>query len=396
VLANLITCLIVFGCTLDSFYSYSLSLPLVSVLSAIATAAWPFVYRCKPSLLICRNLLTFFLVLYGYSFVASFFINDLYYTQIFAALLIGALVIAIETIAKTVSISHLLIFIIASHVVFFFLQFFLYILFDITLDFLVFFDGESQRIFGGSFQIPFLGKYIRPSGLFNEPGTYSTLVAPLIASFPAACSFADRRVKSLFYASLFSLVLSLSVQGVMCALIIYLSYIFSGNKLSGLRGLISVWLGLSVLSIYALPYLNSRFIGGPLAQASDTGISFRVDTFSSLYAYFSSEYIFWPLFGPGVFSSYPVPRDLSLAGFLFFKLGIIPSLFLLLVAASEYIIRGLIRLRFLGPQGRFINYIAVVTIVSMTKFNPTSVAGATVLALACLALSSPNQISQRS
>ena len=69
------------------------------------------------------------------------------------------------------------------HLFFFYTQLLGYYLFGIELDFLVKVTGEKQRVFGGTFNLPYLNKFIRPSGLYQEPGTYVTFLAPLIALF---------------------------------------------------------------------------------------------------------------------------------------------------------------------------------------------------------------------
>jgi hypothetical protein len=70
--------------------------------------------------------------------------------------------------------------VIAIHVAFFIFQFSWFLITSDVIDFLVPFTGESQRVVGGSYTLSYLSAFVRPSGLFNEPGTYSTWMILLL------------------------------------------------------------------------------------------------------------------------------------------------------------------------------------------------------------------------
>jgi hypothetical protein len=389
--------LVVLGCTLQSYYSYSLGFPVVSVFSAIASVAWAclFSYR-RLRVSAPKDLLSFFLFIYGYSLITSLALKQTNDSQILSAFLIPLTVIAIATIVSPVHINHILIFVVVAHVFFFFLQLLSYVFFDISFDFLAFFDGESQRVFGGSFNLPFLGKFIRPAGLFNEPGTYTTFLAPLVTCIPVACGLTNRCAKYTFYLALFSLVLSLSVQGILSACLINIALILSAQKLYNSRTLVGILSFSGCFLIYALPYLEYRFLGNEYSVAADTGLAIRQDMFSTLFAHFQSEYTFWPWLGPGVISADGVPNDLSLFLYFFFTLGIIPSIVLLFIPA-RYLLRSLTSSYASSPNGQIERhfYIAFLLIVCSTKFNTTSIAGSVILTLASAAFARSKYQSQQ-
>lgn len=64
--------------------------------------------------------------------------------------------------------------VILIHCLFFLAQFLVFLFSGYLIDYLEPITGESQRALGGNYEIAILPNFIRATGLYNEPGTYST------------------------------------------------------------------------------------------------------------------------------------------------------------------------------------------------------------------------------
>ena len=53
-------------------------------------------------------------------------------------------------------------------------------MFNVNIDYIFFITGEEQTL-SDNFMFGLTGDFIRPSGLFIEPGTYAAFIAPFIA-----------------------------------------------------------------------------------------------------------------------------------------------------------------------------------------------------------------------
>ena len=383
--------ILVFGLGLDSYYSYSLSVPLVSLLASLGLVCYSTIklkQKIEGSNTV-DNLQIFYLFTYGYSLSSGIFLGDILGAQIFAAILIPLLILSLRICIGPHLIAKALIFTISFHLFFFFLQFFAYILFDIHLDFLESFDGEAQRIFGGSHVYTVIGKLIiRPSGLFNEPGTYAVFIAPLVVCLRLLYAQANRTVNFLFFFGLLSLLLSLSSQGIVSFFVIIASHLLVSPKKTSFISLFSLISLMASFLFFVLPYIQYRFFGTDYVAGTDTGISLRQEIFNQFFYGFQIKYPLWPNFGPGILAADPVPNDLSLILFMFFKLGIFPSIviFLLFLKSVFQLLIAKSKKKLRNHEDVFL-LISLFLIISFTKFNPFSISGATVLGLCAIAFS---------
>lgn len=258
------------GVSLHSYYFYSIGLALISMTSLfLLTIIIGFNSFSNGVRLQNRTSVG---VALGYSLLLSWsLIGLLFYSEnpdekrllaflvmIFASLVAGAL---FRTLQLKEVIRHYLL----VHVFFFYLQFITFYTTGYTIDYIEPITGEVQRMFGGSFSLPVIDQFMRPAGLFNEPGTYATFVAPFVALWGRwnGESAANER---LFWISLSTLFLSLSVFGILfCALILLLSRnIRIGCRVSFL-----------VISIaFVLPFLHYRFVVRP-SLGLGTGLEYR-------------------------------------------------------------------------------------------------------------------------
>lgn len=218
------------------------------------------------------------------------------------------------------------------HISFFYLQFFLYYFAGITVDFLAPITGEEQRMFGGSFSFPLIDRFMRAAGLFSEPGTYATFVAPFVALFER-CYGKKPGDSRLFWLALCSLFLSLSIFGIIFSALIFL---FSKNVRLKHR-LVGLSLGFAVIS----PFIIYRFF----VRASlglDTGVELRELFLENSLAFLSSDPLGF-LFGANLLSIDPraeLGASSNDAGMFFYLLhfgGVPFTMFVLALVGAAFL-----------------------------------------------------------
>ena len=96
--------------------------------------------------------------------------------------------------------------VITIHLIFFYLQLLTYYVFGYKIDFLFFITGEFSR--NEAFGV--ISEYFRPSGLFNEPATYSLF----IFGFTLIYFWGIKKVNLLIIVTLLSLLFSFSASGI--------------------------------------------------------------------------------------------------------------------------------------------------------------------------------------
>ncbi|MFA0456307.1 hypothetical protein AB4624_01560 [Vibrio breoganii] len=158
------------------------------------------------------------------------------------------------------------------HVVYFYIQFISYYAFGMDVDLILAVTGTAQKGWGGSFSLDSLGNLRRLGGLFNEPGTYATFIAPALSIF--CCYYSKSRFNQyLIYACLASLVLTFSTFALIFSSIIALTLAIS------IRGKALVYVGAfyGCGLVTVLPYFLYRFF-----ERSQYGI----DTGTEIRSYF--------------------------------------------------------------------------------------------------------------
>jgi hypothetical protein len=258
------------GVSLHSYYFYSVGLTLISLLSLCIMGFFLLYNLLKNDSGLQKNAsvaisLGYYLMLI-WSLIGLLFYGESPDEKRFVAFLVVILsaVVAGE-LFRIIPLKNLVRCYLAVHVSFFYLQFITYYATGYTIDYLAPVTGEEQRMFGGGFTLPSIDLFIRASGLFNEPGTYVTFVAPFVALFERWYGESEVN-KRLFWISFFSLGLSFSVFGVIfCGLIL----LFSRN----LRMLHRAC-ALITCSALVAPFLYDRFVLRP-TLGLDTGLEFR-------------------------------------------------------------------------------------------------------------------------
>lgn len=204
-------------------------------------------------------------------------------------LLVIVVAVSMVFLQKYLDIKLIVISLVFFHSIFFYFQFSAYYVFGIDVDYAHSFTGIAQKGWGGSYYHEELGKLRRLGGLYNEPGTYSTFIAPLVAL--AACYIKESLwSKSVFYFGLASLILSFSTFGLIFSAIII------GLVLYSYKGKDVLYLGaVSLLGVvFAGPYFYYRFFERA-SYGVETGLEFRFYFVEQVYMYLTSgvkEFIF--------------------------------------------------------------------------------------------------------
>jgi len=392
-LTNTFILILLFGCTLSGYYSYDLGFPVVSALSSIIYI----ILNLLPSrnLSISKSfapLIWFLTFAYGYSFLSSLFIEDINFKQVVLFPLFFLIIFSVSQGTVNLPIKRILTFIIILHLIFFYVQFLSFLFFDIHIDYLKFFTGEEQRIYGGSFVVPFLNKFIRPSGLFNEPGTYAVCMTPWICAYAMTIG-RNKFLSPIFSLSLLSIVFCLSVQGIFSFFVIALFSLLQMSRKRLIRLLPVLLIILIPVSLFTFSYLDYRF-GFSSGVGVDTGISFRQNTISYYVTSMQAQFSLWPYLGPGILAKTGIPNDISLLVATVFVFGILPSIFFAFFAIIGFSILGS---EFSDPSNytplsnKYWLFISLLLML-LTKFFLFSPSGVLTL---CLLVSSVDQPSEQ-
>ncbi len=256
------------GISLQSYYYYQFSAPLITLVSLFIMSL---LLIGKLKFVINKSIyvLFFYLSIFFISFIASiYFAETLVVSKVLGFFICIFCCWISNSLLTNIDIFSLIRNYLIIHLFFFFLQFISYYFFKTPIDYLFPFTGEEQRLFGGTFELPYFNSFMRASGLFNEPGTYVTFLAPLIVIFGRSYKSFERNDFIVFILSLLSLFLSFSVFGIIFGLLILLfSPIFSFKSRLLIGGLISF--------IIIIPYISYRFFFNDLNLNSDSGLGFR-------------------------------------------------------------------------------------------------------------------------
>lgn len=219
--------------------------------------------------------------------------------------LFGFIIVAISSLIsyryfKVCSLKTTIKWYLFVNIIFFYIQFFGFYLFGFEIDYLVNITGEKQRMFGGSFNFPYFNSFIRPTGLYQEPGTYATFLSPFIALFGRYSE--GKQNKKLYYSAILSLFLSFSTFGIIFGSIILL---LSKKVRPSLKVIIGC-----VVSLISYPYIQYRFV---LSKATDVdvGLGFRINQITETVNLLKNDTQSW-FFGTNLLSI--VPKNVQLTG----------------------------------------------------------------------------------
>ncbi len=161
------------------------------------------------------------------------------------------------------------------HLIFFYVQLTLFLGFGQAIDFMEPITGEAQRVFGGVYELPFIGRFIRPAGLNNEPGTFVN-VTFLLFLLDKVLKPAGLRGGWAVNVCVFTAVaFSFSVFGYVFLVVV--AVILAAKNLVRSLAILAV-LGILFAAIYQF-YLYERFAG-----AADGGLGFRIAVLQLFFA----------------------------------------------------------------------------------------------------------------
>ncbi len=191
------------------------------------------------------------------------------------------------------------------HVIVFIVQFVWFLISGDLIDFIEPITGEEQRALGGAYELAFLPGVLRATGLYNEPGTYSTWMMILFLLFRKIGKDLDlpNRYQFLEIFVIATVFLSFSTFG-----FVFASMYVVGMLCERKRNLISVLLVIGVLLPFV--YFAYDIVDQKLALgANDSGLGFRTQV---LDLYFSNLSPLRLAFGLGMFSDFFMHADAEL------------------------------------------------------------------------------------
>lgn len=224
--------------------------------------------------------LFFYLVFFIQSIIAVFLYNDnTDIKRLFAFIIVITLTFISPRVFDNKSIERALKIMLTIHISYFYLQFVAYYLFNIDVDVIKLVTGIAQKGWGGDFSTDRLGHLRRLGGLFNEPGTYATFIAPTLAVF---CRYYKncKRNSQLIYAGIVSLILTFSTFALIFSIIICFAIMFV------IRGKSIIYIGtlFTFSFMTVLPYFLYRFIERG-QYGVNTGVEIRSNFINIVYEY---------------------------------------------------------------------------------------------------------------
>lgn len=280
--------------TLNSYYFYNLGMPLFAVLGSLLALVLIIVKKIALN----KNdnsTMKFFVFIFLWSVLNSIFNSAyLFEKRLFLVFtLIPTIYYSSYLLSnKSFRVYRIIKFIIIIHLVFFYLQFISYYVFGNFIDYLYPITGESQRAMGGNYNL-FSGKLIRATGLFNEPGTYSTYIFLLFLMyrFLRSSFLGNNKLEKFDYLVLLSVFLTFSIFGMVFNLIFIASIFIRENIGRKIKVLIVLF---PVVFIAFTNYILVRFSG------DSTGLEFRNE---AIYYYLDKVLldVFHTFFGYSIF-----------------------------------------------------------------------------------------------
>lgn len=270
--------------SLHSFYSYTYGLPLIATLSGFFVSILSLINGLLREKItfnkIQRNVALFYIFLLFWSIIDLLIMQDspspkrIYFIVLSMLYLLG-----IQYIMNNIGMEILLRSFLLVHGSVLFLQIIVFYGFGYELDFLKMFTGVEQSSSGGSFKIKLLGSFFRPAGLYNEPGTYSNFVAPLLALYARYYSIGLIQ-KLVFWLSFISIIFTFSTFGLIFIMIILWSLRFKTQFYK-----IAIFVSIIFTSA---PYFIYRFIIRA-HSGLNTGTEIREQYISNIFQYISTN-----------------------------------------------------------------------------------------------------------
>lgn len=328
-----------FGVSLQSYYSYEYNLPILSIFFVISLFAISIFFFKKENIFKVSNLafmmfqitlLSIFWLFLGIAFSGE--MQDINTKRMLFLAIFFILIFIADKSFNYVSVRKLCFWFLILHILPFYLQFFSFYLFNYHIDFLSFYNGESQRVFDGEFKLLSSYEHIRPSGLFVEPGTYATFVAPIVALF-GRWSILSKKELIVYSLGLISMFLSFSLYGIIFGLIVILF-----NSSLNIKHKVLFSLG-AIASTSSYLYWRFYLKGQGLDQDL-SGFQIRSDGLNSLYQTIFSD-VHTLIFGDSVLRTensefYSIGNDVGLYLYLIQYFGLFFIAFLTILFLKHY------------------------------------------------------------
>ena len=324
----------IFLVSLQSYYFYSVGAPLFSIFGVFFLLVISL--YTEKSFLSRLGIITILLFLfYPLVLIWSLLTVFLHVDEISAKRLISFIIMissafAASYVINNYNVKSMIKPYLFYHSMFLIIQLLMFYIFHINIDFIEPITGETQRTIGSSFQLPIIGSFIRPSGLFNEPGTFATYYAPVLALF-SKWNLNEKNDKYYLLMGLLCLIATFSVYAIIFALLIILT-----SRMFTLRHKLFL---LSVLTVITSSFLTYRFIQRT-TLGLNSGLEFRITYFNRFIEFLANDLISL-IFGHGILASEskiiidnPI-NDVGLIFYLLFYLG--PIISLLIISLLIYI-----------------------------------------------------------
>lgn len=321
----------VFLVSLQSLYLFSINIPIYSVFGVLLLIFLSLF--CKRSIYLSNKfsysnnfrlekVVPLILVLIS-SFGAVFYGKiDLF--RILSIILICSIAFSYAKISIYINPLNIIYKVVFVHSFVFIAQFILFYGFSIEIDPVSIFSESQQTGWGGLQEHEVLGKFRRLGGLYKEPGTFATFLAPLVGVL-----FIKSESKAHSYVSYFGLLsifLTFSIYAWVFSIILF-AIKFYRTKTAIMLMLPALFIGIQL----ALPYVQYRF----LDRADASGLDDRIEIINNIIGFNFSNFTYF-MFGSGLFTV-EIPFDYDSAindvGLIFYSLlnlGII-GLFLITI-----------------------------------------------------------------
>jgi hypothetical protein len=323
--------LIFFFLTLQAYYFYGIGIAPFPLIASLLIISYSFNKKSSKQILF-----------YSYSLVLLFIISsiwgfffqlDFYYTNSILGILLGPIILNYSIIfLKNIDINliHKILFCVLSiHLACFLIQFVAFILLGVNVDFLEFVTGETSRYeaFGA------ITGLIRPTGVFNEPATYSYYIFILVY-FRFLC------VNKLMWfdqLALISILFTLSLSGFFLYAFFQFYYwvLYKGNFNSIVFFSILLLIAAYILLVIFEDTINIYLMSRLSEVENDNSINTR---FSDGLIYFIQLPIHYLLFGLGI-GNYTREISTSASGWMAIvtTFGIFPGAVFLIILAKYLI-----------------------------------------------------------
>jgi hypothetical protein len=290
---TIISSVAVFFITLQSYYFYNIKLAPFPILGSLILLLFGIKnIPSKKTVQIAGIISIFFLISTIWAFINK--LDFIYFNSIIGSLLGLLFFIIFEKNFKNYdyySVSGVLNAVILFHLFFFIIQFLAFYIFGVLIDFLFPITGEESRFFFGGA----LTGLVRCTGLYNEPATYSYYVGGLVFLNILLL----KKINIISKIAIISIALTLSISGILLAIILYFYYsFFISKKLKNILffSIVSVFVITIVLLYFndnVYMYLFERFSN----LSDDTSTNTR---FFDSFDFLKSKNIFIQLFGVGL------------------------------------------------------------------------------------------------